>query len=339
MKRLFLIFVGALSLVGLVVYWGNVLVIGEALGRFFGGGGASNPYVMYAWDAIVGLGPFLLLGWVVVRNILGYGELNLQEVCEGEDKKKVDRVMSDLCSQGEEPDCMLDRFGMRDQGGYLLRNGTTGEKVGFLRDYFRKCDHEARKTSHQYAIFAAVSVVLSPKSAGDTLALLVWQCRIISATLRIYGGRPRAMSILRLYARVLMHSFMVGSIDEVLDQFAFGAVDNAKILSIATQAIAAIATCVRTASLTRYYLEHGVESSRKEALHASMKEIPGEILEVLASDELKNAWERFLHCTIEVSKAAGKCAWEGTRKWFKNVISFRSSEQEDEDTGEVVAPV
>ncbi|MGN0867201.1 MAG: DUF697 domain-containing protein [Oligosphaeraceae bacterium] len=333
MKRLFWIFFGIISLLGIVVYWGNVLVIGDHLGRLFGGGGLPNPYVMYTWDVLVGLAPFLLLAWVVTRNILGYGELNLREVCEGEDEEKMDQVMGELYEQEEDSDCVLDKAGLRSQCGYLLRNGSRAEKADFLREYFRQCDKEARKKCHQYAIFAAVSVVLSPKSAGDTLALLVWQCRIISATLRIYGGRPSVLGVVRLYLRVLMHSFLVGSIEEVMDQFAFGAVDI-KMLSIATQAVAAIATCVRTASLTRYYLENGIGSNQKEALHASMEEIPGGIVEVLTSEEMKIAGEKFLHCSVQVTKVVTKSGLAGVKKLFKHVISLFSSEEppQEEDS-------
>ena len=336
MKRLFWVVFGILSLFGMVVYEGNVLVIGEHLGRLFGGGASPNPCVMYTWDVLAGLSPFLILAWIIGRNILGYRELNLREIGGGEDEEVMDRVMKDLYGQKEGEDCMLDKCGLRSQCGYLLRNGSRGEKADFLRNYFQECHKEARKQCNQYAIFAAVSVVLSPKSAGDTLALLMWQCRIISATLRVYGGRPRALGVMRLYLRVLMHSFLVGSIDEVLDQFAFGAVDI-KFLSLVTQAVGATATCVRTASLTRYYLENGIGRNQKEALHASMKEIPGGIVEVMISEEMKIAVEKFLHCGLQVSKVVGK----SMKKGVKNVISLFSSEksqgEEEQESSSVEA--
>ncbi len=333
-KRLLWIVLGVFSLVGIVVYWGNVLVIGDHLGRLFGGGGVPNPYVMWTWDVAVGLAPFLLLAWVLVRNLLGYGELNLQELCQGNDEVKMTKFMEGLCGQKEDPECVLDKYQLRSMCGHYLRHGSRVDKAMFLQDYFQRCDQEARKKSHAYALLAAVSVVLSPKSAGDTLALVVWQCRIISSTLRVYGGRPRAMTVVRLYARVLMHSFLVGSLDEVLDQFAFGAVDNVKLISVVTQAIAAIATCVRTASLTRYYIENGIGNNRKEALSASMKEVPAGILEVLTSEEMKIATKKFWHCTVEISKAVGKSAWEAVKGYAKNVISLFSSKKSEEEDGE-----
>ena len=110
------------------------------------------------------------------------------------------------------------------------------------------------------------------------------------------------MMVLRLYAKVLMHSFLAGSIDEVFDQFAFGAVDVKK-LSFLTQALAAIATCVRTASLTRYYINHGLKGDRGRALKKSLKEVSEGIVEVIKSEELKQAWKKFCNCGIVIGKA------------------------------------
>ena len=113
------------------------------------------------------------------------------------------------------------------------------------------------------------------------------------------------MMVLRLYAKILMHSFVAGSIDEVFDQFSYGAVDI-KMLSFLTQSLAAVATCVRTASLTRYYINHGLNADRKIALKESLKEIFEGIVDVLKSDELKQAWEKFHVCSSEVSKAVAE---------------------------------
>ena len=54
-----------------------------------------------------------------------------------------------------------------------------------------------------------------------------------------------------------------------------------------------------------------------------MKEIPGGIVEVMTSEEMKIAVEKFLHCGLQVSKVVGK----SMKKGVKNVISLFSSEK------------
>ncbi len=74
----------------------------------------------------------------------------------------------------------------------------------------------------------------------------------------------------------------------------------------------AVATCVRTASLTRYYINHGLKGDRGRALKESLKEVSEGIVAVIKSEELRQAWEKFLNCSIEIGKVvapeAGKYA-------------------------------
>lgn len=312
-KTLWLIF-AVLAFLGIVLYVGNVLVIGDHIGQIAISIGVSTTltkWLILAWDFIAVILPAFLLFWCIVRNIYGYGELNIEALLESRDEQYISLVLKSIADQSESLESPLDRHNARRRCNYLLNSGNRAEKLAFLREYYDYCEEDTKKLTSRYAMFAAVSVILSPKSAGDALALLAWQCRIISSTLRIYGGRPSKMMVLRLYAKVLMHSFVAGSIGEVIDQFAFGAVD-VKMLSFLTQAMAAVATCVRTASLTRYYINHGLEGDRRRALKESLKEVSEGIVEVIKSEELRLAWKKFLNCGIEIGKAvaqeAGKYA-------------------------------
>ena len=68
-----------------------------------------------------------------------------------------------------------------------------------------------------------------------------------------------------------------------------------------------------------------------------MKEIPGGIVEVMTSEEMKIAVEKFLHCGLQVSKVVGK----SMKKGVKNVISWFSSEkaqgEEEQESSSVEA--
>ena len=313
MKKALWLVVSVFAFLGLVVYWGNVFVIGDHLGRLLGcpenGAFTSKVLVVYAWDILAGLAPFLLLAIIIVRNVCGYGELNIAALLESRDEDKIIKLLKNIASQEESSDSILDKFSLRRNCDYVTASGSLTDKESFLKEYFSLCQEEAKKRTQTYAVFAAMSVVLSPKSAGDALALLVWQCRIISTTLKIYGGRPSVGMVLRIYAKVLTHAFMVGSIDEVLDQFAFGAVD-VKMISLLTQSLAAVATCLRTASLTRFYIYNGKDADRKEALREALSEIPSGIVEVVKSDELQAAVKKLLDCTVTISKVVASAGCE-----------------------------
>lgn len=314
MKKTLRFIVSVVVFFCIILYLGNVFVIGDHLGNLFlsiGIPAGVTRWLIVAWDLLVGVSPLIILLWCVAKSILGYGELNVDALCQSQDERLIFRALKGISEQHESMESTLDKHGLRKDCQVLLESGNHISIRSFLEKYYSECEKDTRILTNKYAILAAVSVILSPKSAGDTLALLVWQCRIISSTLKIYGGRPSKTMVFRLYAKVLMHSFVAGSIDEVFDQFSFGAVD-VKVLSFLTQAIAAVATCIRTGSLTRYYITHGLECNRAEALKEAIKDVSKGVVDVIKSDELKSAVKKCLNCGIEVgmtvAQEAGKQA-------------------------------
>ena len=293
MKKTFWLVFSLIPFFGFVLYLGNVLVIGDHIG--FAITRIGLPKVACAlkilWDMFFCIVPFIVFYFVVLRNIYAYREMCIIDILEGTDREQMTRRLEQIkCQLDIQPD-MLNQPDMLKKCKKAIDSYSKVDKKLFLDDYYHACDEQVEKIAHKYAIFAAVSVVLSPKSAGDTLALLIWQCRIISDVLKTYQGRPNIAIVWRLYAKVLMHSFMAGSIDEIMDQFAYGAGEG-KMISWLTQALAAVATCVRTTYLTRYYIYHGINGNSKEAARESMQKIPGGIVGVLKSNELREAFDK-----------------------------------------------
>lgn len=308
MKKALWFIVSVVTFFCTILYLGNVFVIGDHFGNLFlsiGFPAAATRWLIVAWDILVGISPLIILSWCVAKSILGYGELNVDALRRSQDERVIFRAMKGIAEQPESIESTLDKYDLRQKCNELLESGNHISIKDFLDDYYSKCEGDTRIVTNKYAVLAAVSVVLSPKSAGDTLALLVWQCRIISSTLKIYGGRPSKKMVFRLYAKVLMHAFVAGSIDEVFDQFAFGAVDT-KMLSFLTQAIAAVATCIRTGSLTRYYINHGLECDRREALKVAVQDVSKGVVDVIQSKELKTAVKQCLNCGIDIGKTVAQ---------------------------------
>ena len=308
MKRTFYLILTIIAFLGLVLFWGNVFVIGDHIGlvlESFGIPNWANRLVIIAWDILVGIGPFIMLAWIIAKNICGFKELNIENLLESQDDEKLNEALQSILEQPEDSNSVLDKRSRRRECRITLNTGNRHEKSRFLKEYYELCREEVKKHTQQYAIFAAVSVVLSPKTAGDMLSLLIWQCRIISTALRIYGGRPSAIMVLRIYTKVLFHSLFVGSFEEVFNQFAFGNVEITMV-SFLTQALGAAATCIRTASLVQYYLYHGPNGDSKEALKESMQEISKGIVDVCKSDEIKKALEQFYDRSLEIVQVAGK---------------------------------
>ena len=306
MKRTFYLILTIIAFLGLILFWGNVFVIGDHIGlvlESFGISNWANRLVIIAWDILVGIGPFIMLAWIIAKNICGFKELNIENLLESQDDEKLNEALQSILEQPEDSNSVLDKRSRRRECRITLNTGNRYDKSRFLKEYYELCREELKKHAQQYAIFAAVSVVLSPKTAGDMLSLLIWQCRIISTALRIYGGRPSAIMVLRIYAKVLFHSLFVGSFEEVFNQFAFGNVEI-KMLSLVTQALGAAATCIRTASLVQYYLYHGPDGDTKEALKESMQEIPKGLKDICKSDEIKQTVVKFRNCSKEIVEVA-----------------------------------
>jgi hypothetical protein len=105
---------------------------------------------------------------------------------------------------------------------------------------------------------------------------------------------------------------------------------DGKMLSFVTQALAAVATCVRTASLTRYYLDHGLDADRKKALKEALPEITQGILEVMQSDELKEAFKKFANVSFDVVKTIAQKAG----KFVMSLITQNNTSREDKTAAE-----
>ena len=322
MKKTLWFIIAVFTFFSIILYLGNVFIIGDQISRIFiffripsDVFGLPN---FFLWDIILGILPIIFLFLYIAKSIFSYGELNVDALLESKDERQVLRVLKSIAEQP--PESTLDKYNLRDKCQYVLSSGDCIKHQAFLKEYYTKCEEETKNFTGKYAVLAAVSVIISPKSAGDTVALLVWQCRIISSILKIYGGRPSKTMVLRLYAKVLMHSFVAGSIDEVFDQFAVGM--DIKGLSFLTQAVAALATCVRTASLTRYYIRHGMECDRGKKPEDSIRT---EIIAVIQSKEFKAALQKCIRNGIEASKTIavelGKYGIESAQELGKYAIS------------------
>ena len=293
-----------LALFVFIIYAGNILVIGEHIGRIIPYEKINN-YVVNIWDISLIVLPFVWVGFYIYKNVHSYKEVRVSNILNERNAGKLTTHLYKILSQENTPNSMLSKKGYREKCMKAAKSVNREEKQETLEIYYKSCKKEADIITKKYALYAAASVVLSPKMAGDTLALIIWEIRIINTILQIYGGRPGICATLRIYHKILFHAFMAGSIDEIFDQFIYGAVEG-KTLSYLTQAVAAIATCLRTSMLTQYYLWYGVESESKQALHEAVNTLPTEIINVILSSEFRDVAMKSWKCCITISKEAGK---------------------------------
>ena len=289
-----------------VTYVGNVLTIGEKIGNI------TCTLVEILVDVLLILGPIAILVWKIKKDVLKYKFVCLDKITdENVSQEKIEDFLHNL-RENYAPDEIPANLKS------ALQHGAVIDKRKYIKDYIADCEKKSDAAGQEIAMWAALSVVVSPERMTDTLSMLFWNFRIISRVLKIYGVRPSGWSLIKLYGYVLFSSLLVGSIDEVIENFNTPEI-KIPFVSHATQAVATIYACLKTVRLTQYYLMHGVDCDKKNALKDAR------------SHAVKNVWG-MLHDGSFKSKMsevvdAGKNLMADS---FKNVVENLSGSKNKE---------
>jgi hypothetical protein len=271
---------GGMTVVFAVFYAGNVLTIGEKLGKLHVG-------LEVGFDTFMLVAPLLILLYGAARMLM-YKSYDIGgALLEADDKLAVDRrrKLADILLSQEKtfiPEDMRRSLADPKAPVEQLRNT--------LRDYFDLKRKEARTKGVKMALFSSVSVMVSGSGSSDMALMLFWNIRLISEIVRIYGVRPGIPSLVKLYCYVLFGAFISGGIDEIMSDACghpetFSGLPLPGVKLLAEGGFAAFYT-LRTCSLTQHYLMHGFsEKSRRagkmEALAFALNEIPSVMLEAV----------------------------------------------------------
>ena len=181
-----------------------------------------------------------------------------------------------------------------------------------IKEYCCLAQKTVRKEVLNTALLAAVSVIASPRSFGDAFCMLIWSCRVTNQVLSIYGFRPRGIALLKLYINVIFSSMLVGSIEEVMENFIPG--EKIPFLSPVVQALAAAFAVFKAAHLTEYYLQHGVEVDHGEARKSAVKSAKESLKSLKDDDEFKSKSREIVDSGLNALK-----------DWFKDLVKFKFS--------------
>ena len=283
-KFLYIILVPVVFLTS-IIYIGNVLLIGEKIGSLFGS--KIGGVIEFFWDICFIFLPFCLVFWQIKSNLFKYKSFCLE------------KIRSCKCDSRE-----LDAFVKTVN----IKDSTKCE----IESYVIRSRDEVKKKTANIALLAAISVVVSPRSFGDSFCMMVWSCRAINQVLEVYRFRPRGISLIKLYFKVLFSSLLVGSIDEVMENIFPG--EKIPFLSPVVQAFAAAFAIFKAAHLTEYYLENGLDVNHDTARLKACRAARESLVSLKDNEDFKNKSEE----VVGALKGCLKSLFT-----FKNVIRRR----------------
>lgn len=127
-------------------------------------------------------------------------------------------------------------------------------------------EEEAKAAARKYAQMAGLTVAISSSAMGDGIGMFFWKARLVHETFRIYGFRPSAWAVLRIYAYVLFSVFLAASVEDLCEML-----DASEVLGgvgvRVLQGVLGAAIILKGGQLTRTYLTEGISpETRKAAL-------------------------------------------------------------------------
>ena len=256
-KFLYIIIVPVIFLTS-IIYIGNVLLIGEKIGNLFGS--KFGCFIEVFWDICFIFLPFLLIFWQIKSNLFKYKSFCLEKIRSGE------------CDPRE-----------RDAFAKTVNIKPTKHEI---ESYVLRSKEKVKSKTSDIALLAAISVVVSPRSFGDSFCMMVWSCRAIDQVMEVYGFRPRGISLIKLYCKVLFSSLLVGSIEELMENLFPG--EEIPLLSPVVQAFAAAFAIFKAAHLTEFYLKNGLNVDHKKARIAAFREARQNLVSLKNNEEFKN---------------------------------------------------
>ena len=201
----------------------------------------------------------------------------------------VERELKTL-KQGDE--CLNELKNDREKLLEALRKSIGGARM--ISEMLEQREIRAKIAARKFALMAGLTVAISSSAMGDGLGMFFWKARLVHDTIRIYGFRPSAWAVMRIYAYVVFAVFLAASIEdlcEILDVSDLLGGFGVRVL----QGVVGGAVVLKGGQLTRAYLMHGIsEKSRKAALKEfrstaseELKSLGGELKDSLATIGLK----------------------------------------------------
>ena len=152
-----------------------------------------------------------------------------------------------------------------------------------VKELLEKREKLARKRALEIAAMAGLTVAVSSSPIGDGLGMFVWKSRLVYETFRIYGFRPKAKTVVSIWAHVVLAAFFAASIEELCELFDVSEFVGG-IGSRVIQGGAGAAMVLKGGSLTRKYLTNGVSSeSRRQALAEFREAAKDDMIGVLST--------------------------------------------------------
>lgn len=140
-----------------------------------------------------------------------------------------------------------------------------------VKELLEKREQAARKKALEIAAMAGLTMAVSSSSIGDGLGMFVWKSRLVYETFRIYGFRPKARTVISIWAHIVFASFFAASLEELCDLFDVSEFVEGVAVRL-VQGVAGSAVVLKGGELTRAYLLKGVSSeSRRSALEGFRK--------------------------------------------------------------------
>ena len=180
----------------------------------------------------------------------------------------------------------------REKLSEALHKAIGGARI--ILEMLEQRENRAKIAARKFALMAGLTVAISSSAMGDGLGMFFWKARLVHDTIRIYGFRPGAWAVLRIYAYVVFAVFLAASIEdlcEILDVSDLLGGFGVRVL----QGVVGGAVVLKGGHLSRAYLMRGIsERSRKAALKEfrstaseELKSLGGELKDSLATIGLK----------------------------------------------------
>ena len=152
-----------------------------------------------------------------------------------------------------------------------------------VKELLGKREKAAKGKALEVAAMAGLTVAVSSSSIGDGLGMFFWKSKLVYETFRIYGFRPKASTILSIWAHVVFASFFAASLEELCDLFDVSEFVGGVAVRL-VQGIAGAAVVLKGGELTRTYVIGGVSpNSRRRALENFRKYAKDDIAEISAT--------------------------------------------------------
>lgn len=135
-----------------------------------------------------------------------------------------------------------------------------------IKELLAERETTAKRKAVEIAAMAGLTMAVSSSSLGDGLGMFFWKSKLVYDTFLIYGFRPKAATVVSIWAHVVFASFFAASLEELCELFDISEFVGGFAVRL-VQGVAGAAIVLKGGSLARTYIAGGVSSeSRSRAL-------------------------------------------------------------------------